>query len=122
MKKRIPNSKRNRNKSNFWVIYGFVCAIIVTAITVSLFVFYDYVRNYEIYVPENERDNFTSSLTNNETLTQLANEALKELNLVYEKPETYVDVLVKAFNKDKIESYRDYALSIEGEKEIYAYT
>ena len=119
MKKRIPNSKRNRNKSNFWVIYGFVCAIIVTAITVSLFVFYDYVRNYEIYVPENERDNFTSSLTNNETLTQLANEALKELNLVYEKPETYVDVLVKAFNKDKIESYRDYALSIEGEKEIY---
>jgi len=115
MKKTYKN-KRNRNKSKgtaksrFWWIYGAVCAVTVTALTVFLFVFYDIIYTYEHSQPQTVSNEYTETITI-ETISTLADKAVSKLGLVYEKAETYTDVFKKAFNKDSLVCRKDPASS-----------
>lgn len=97
MKNSNPKVKRNRNKSNFWLIYGLVCVIIITLITVGLFVFYDFIHAYQDYHPDTEEEKYIN-LLDEDTIASLTKEALTKLDLKYEDPETYTQLFINTFN------------------------
>lgn len=115
MKKTYKN-RRNRtrtkitSKNRFWWIYGAVCAVTVTALTVFLFVFYDIIYTYEHSQPQTVANEYAETITL-ETVSTLADKAVAKLGLVYEKPETYTDVFKKAFDKDSLVCRKDPASS-----------
>ncbi|MBR6806761.1 MAG: hypothetical protein IKM46_00120 [Clostridia bacterium] len=115
MKNNISKRKNAKRKSKFWLIYGLVCAIVVTIITVLLFVLYGYVHNFEQYAFDKQDPDYAIrkyiDYFDNATITELAEEAVAKLDLVYEKPDKYIEFLVNNFDKDEIKTLKDSAAS-----------
>lgn len=95
-----------KNKSRFWLIYGICTGTAVVAIAVFLIVFNSIIASYEVSQPHTAVEEYISSLSK-DSFTQMAGEAIDELQMKYESREDYTAYLSNAFDGEKL-SYRKY--------------